>query len=238
MSRRGAGVADLLGASGRDRPACDQSRRSGQPAGRSSRLAASGSGPGASGQAGALESGRSNVAGRPAQSASAVGVGRIADAPGNGAGLASRLSAAEVGSLPRPTAAGETADLGREPEADPEDGQGEPELGLPADWRRASQARLQGGGDDHSRCSAFASASRLELEAIPGPGTLRPWSRLASSASTGSPSSASTSFSICTWRRGGFCSLPAPAIRTRPGSHSRPATCSGRWRRKGSGSPR
>src|SRR5579859_47871 len=148
MSRRGAGFSDLLVVSGRDRPGGDQSRRSSQPPGRSAGVAASGSSPGTPGQAGTMEARRSNVVGGPAQLAAAVGVGRIVGATGNRTGLASRLGAEEVGSVPQPAAPGETADLGRVPEADAADGQGEPGMGLPTDSRRAAQARTSGGVDD------------------------------------------------------------------------------------------
>ena len=88
-----------------------------------------------------------------ARAALAFGVGRPARSSGNRARLAPGIGAPEMGRIQGTSAQGQTADLNGVSRPDCPPGQGEPELGLLSDFRRADQARLYG-GRDHDSLSA------------------------------------------------------------------------------------
>jgi len=100
-----------------------------QAAGRSVGLKTPGPGSGEADHAGAPECRRSDGSGGVARSHSEIGLGGTVGETGNGARLAPRTSAKEVGGIPGPTAPSPAADLSRVPSADSADGAREPALG-------------------------------------------------------------------------------------------------------------
>ncbi len=99
-----------------------------------------GTGPSARDQAGALESGRSPGSGSLERADPAIGQGGFTGEAGDGARLAPRIGAAEVGDLSGPAAAGPATGLGGVPGADYANGAQELALGLLPDSRRTAQA--------------------------------------------------------------------------------------------------
>src|SRR5258708_5291967 len=91
----------------------DQPWRPSQAAGRSAGPAAPGPGSREADQAGALETRRSDGSGGVARAHSEIGLGGTAGETGDGARLAPRTGAKEVGSLSGPTAPWPAADLSR-----------------------------------------------------------------------------------------------------------------------------